>query len=65
MSYISKILITILISGSVYFYVKVKEIPSIPTLEEKWWASGSPQKEDTTIRPFKINISDEVNTYFF
>lgn len=33
---------------------------TLPTLQETWWGPGLPTKEDTSIKPFKINISDEV-----
>lgn len=33
----------------------------IPTLQETWWGPGLPTKEGRSIKPFKINISDEVD----
>ncbi|XP_066259194.1 juvenile hormone epoxide hydrolase 1-like [Euwallacea similis] len=35
----------------------VQEIPQYP---DTWWGKGDPSKEDTTIRPFKIDISNEI-----
>lgn len=35
--------------------------PSVPKLEPQWWGPGQqPAKEDTSIRPFKINVPDDV-----
>lgn len=35
-------------------------IPEKPILKDTWWGPGSPKAEDTSIKPFKINISDQV-----
>jgi len=46
--------------GSIgYFVLKDGEIPEIP---DQYWGSGTPKggKEDTSIRPFQINISEKV-----
>ncbi|XP_030766077.1 juvenile hormone epoxide hydrolase 1-like [Sitophilus oryzae] len=43
-----------------YFFLKSSKIPPVPTIEETWWGPGSPKKEDATIKPFKINVPDEV-----
>ncbi|XP_067008639.2 juvenile hormone epoxide hydrolase 1 [Anabrus simplex] len=32
----------------------------IPELEPTWWGPGAARKDDTTIKPFKINVSNEV-----
>lgn len=40
------------------------EVPPLPKIEETWWGPGKPGKEDTTIRPFKINVSEEVIIIF-
>ncbi|KAJ8938571.1 hypothetical protein NQ314_011430 [Rhamnusium bicolor] len=50
---------------SIYFlYLKVKsifyKIPPHPKLEDTWWGPRDQSKEDSSIKPFKINISDEV-----
>lgn len=37
------------------------EVPPLPQLEDTWWGPRDPSKEDTEIRPFKINVSDEVS----
>lgn len=37
------------------------QVPPKPELGEKWWGPGEPGKEDTSIKPFKINVPDEVN----
>lgn len=35
--------------------------PPVPTFEDTWWGPGKPTKEDTSIKPFKIKVPDEVN----
>ncbi|CAG9824999.1 unnamed protein product [Phaedon cochleariae] len=45
-------------------FMKVKpllEVPPVPKIEDTWWGPGQPGKSvDTSIRPFKINVPDEV-----
>lgn len=54
-------LIAAILSGILYFQFKSFFEPAhIPKLEEKWWGKGDPQKSYVKIRPFKIDISDEV-----
>lgn len=36
--------------------------PPIPQLKDQWWADGTPTVQDESIQPFKIEVSDEVNT---
>ncbi|XP_044269723.1 juvenile hormone epoxide hydrolase 1-like [Tribolium madens] len=43
-----------------YLIGKYLLTPTIPTLENTWWGSRDPTTEDTSIKPFKINISEEV-----
>lgn len=54
-------LIAAALSVIIYFQLKpIFELPQIPEVEEIWWGRGDPKKTDTKIRPFKIDISDEV-----
>lgn len=63
-----KVLYVVLIAGvaGVAYFLqglcKPKQV--IPPPDNQWWGPGTPGKEDTSIRPFKINISDKVNTEF-
>lgn len=44
-------------------YMKTKslfEVPPLPQLEDVWWGPRDPSQENTEIRPFKIDVSDEV-----
>ncbi|XP_017768877.1 PREDICTED: juvenile hormone epoxide hydrolase 1-like [Nicrophorus vespilloides] len=48
---------------AVFVGVKIKECsksPPIPTVPEPYWGPGKEVKDDTTIKPFKVNISDNV-----
>ncbi|XP_072376840.1 juvenile hormone epoxide hydrolase 1-like [Diabrotica undecimpunctata] len=36
------------------------QTPEVPDLGERWWKVAKPAKEDTSIKPFKIQISDEI-----
>ncbi|CAH1104541.1 unnamed protein product [Psylliodes chrysocephalus] len=57
-------LFAILIVGlGVFSYVKIKpifDVPEKPDLGEPWWKVSKPTKVDTSIRPFKIQVSNEI-----
>lgn len=45
-----------------YILMKLFREPEMPCLPQNpWWGEGKPQEEDTSIRPFTINIPDEVS----
>ncbi|CAH1183115.1 unnamed protein product [Phaedon cochleariae] len=54
----------IVLGLGVVTFIKVKpllEVPPVPQMEDTWWGPGQPGKSvDTSIRPFKINVPDEV-----
>ncbi|KAI4471871.1 epoxide hydrolase 1-related [Holotrichia oblita] len=57
--------IILLASAGFIIFVGIKlsqlsTVPPVPKLENEWWASGKPSEIDTSIRPFKINVSQEV-----
>ncbi|KAJ8925185.1 hypothetical protein NQ315_001370 [Exocentrus adspersus] len=57
------IAITSIIVVSVAIFLQVRtlyEVPPLPEIEETWWGPREPSKEDTEIREFKINVSNEV-----
>jgi len=57
---ISALLVAVL---AVAAYITVKpmfDVPEVPQLEEKWWKVSKPTKVDTSIKPFKIQVSDEI-----
>lgn len=60
MSLVLKIVLIITSVIVTYLYVRLTSIPNLPVLEEKWWGPGLPQKDDPTIRPFKIDVPKEV-----
>lgn len=39
--------------------------PPPPKLDEPWWGSGDPSKQDTSIRPFQVNVSEQVGLITF
>lgn len=43
-------------------YLKLNKVAPLPVLEEKWWGPGLAHKQETTIIPFKIDVSREVIT---
>jgi hypothetical protein len=34
--------------------------PPIPQIKDQWWGDGTPKVQDESIKPFKIEVSDEV-----
>lgn len=57
------ILKTVIVLVGVFLSIKSKSYfnaPPLPKIEETWWGPGAPKQEDTTVRPFKIKVSDEV-----
>ncbi|CAG9770470.1 unnamed protein product [Ceutorhynchus assimilis] len=43
------------------FYAKLCKVPEVPHFpEDTWWGKSEPVKEDTSIKPFKINVSKEI-----
>lgn len=46
------------------FVHKIKQLfktPEIPYLENTWWGSRPESEEDTSIKPFTVQVPDEVN----
>lgn len=64
MGAITKILLLSGVIGAVYIGYVVKEMlepPPLPVLKDDvWWGPGEARKVDESIRPFKIQISNEV-----
>nr|ARE68677.1 juvenile hormone epoxide hydrolase [Epicauta chinensis] len=48
---------TVLIGYAIH---QLLQVPPLPQLEDVWWGPRDATKEDTSIKPFKINVSDEV-----
>lgn len=49
---------------AVYLFYKIKtlaEPPETPQVDDIWWGPGNPAKVDSSIRPFKIDVSDAVS----
>jgi juvenile hormone epoxide hydrolase len=60
MGHILKLVFVIITVFIAYQISKLYETPPIPKLEDTWWGPRDPSKEDTSIQPFKIDISDSV-----
>lgn len=57
-------LVSILIAVSLYFKIKlVFESPAKPIVDDIWWGPGDPSTTDTNIKPFQINVSDDVSNF--
>jgi juvenile hormone epoxide hydrolase len=52
------VLILALAIGNVIYKANINEPVKVPP--ETWWGPGDPSKEDKSIVPFKINVSNEV-----
>lgn len=51
---------------AITLYSKIKPLvnyPEKPQVEDIWWGPGDASKVDTSIKPFKINIPDNVSFY--
>lgn len=49
--------------STIYMLFKVKDylyVPPIPAYEEQWWGPGEPHPVNESVRPFRINVSQEV-----
>ncbi|KAF5292135.1 hypothetical protein FQA39_LY14090 [Lamprigera yunnana] len=49
----------------VYAAIKMNNIfetPPVPNFEQEYWGPGAPSKDDASIRPFKINVPEQVLT---
>lgn len=57
----------LVILTSVILYMKIKPIfdfpekPQLDGIDDIWWGAGVPWKSDTSIKPFKIQVSDDVS----
>ncbi|KAF7279219.1 hypothetical protein GWI33_007537, partial [Rhynchophorus ferrugineus] len=55
-----KLIFPLILVGVGYVYFILTKLPPVPTIPETYWGPGQPKPDDTTIRPFKIDIPDEV-----
>jgi hypothetical protein len=61
MGLILKLVLAIITVFIAYQISKLYETPPIPNLEDTWWGPRDSSKEDTSIQPFKIDVSDTVS----
>lgn len=64
MGFLRKLLLIGSALGAVYISQLCLKNPPIPQLKDEWWAGGTPKVQDESIKPFKIEVSDEVCQYF-
>lgn len=62
MGVFTKLSLLVILTLAILIYLKLNKVPPLPVLEEKWWGLGLAHKQETTIIPFKIDISSEVIT---
>lgn len=58
-----KIVLVVFAALAAYVGFQIKgmlDAPEVPKLDEPWWGPGKPGQDDTAIKPFKINVPDEV-----
>ena len=58
-----KITLILLTTFVIYLGIKINtlfEVPPIPNFENEYWGPGKPTKDDKTIRPFKIDVPEQV-----
>lgn len=59
------IISTVVVIAAILVGVKlvITKVPDPPELDlQKWWGTGKkPEKQDESIRPFKIDFNDTVN----
>lgn len=61
MGIVRKILIVLVAVLSWYIAVKINTVPDLPKLEPNpWWGPGESREQNTKIRPFKIDIPQQV-----
>ncbi len=60
MAFLRKLL---LIGGALFavFLAQLFKTPPIPQIKDQWWGEGNPKLQDETIKPFQIDIPDEVS----
>lgn len=58
---ISSVAVVLLaIAAAFYYHHTTVFTDPAPTLPRQWWGIGSPTKDDTTVKPFKIDFPKEV-----
>ena len=64
MGFVFKLFIIGSAFSAVYLASFLHRNTPIPRLNEEWWAEGKPAIKDESIKPFKIDVPDEVNQAF-
>ena len=59
MAFIRKLLLIFGALAAIYI-AQLFKIPPIPQIKDEWWGEGNPKLQDETIKPFKIEIPNEV-----
>lgn len=62
MGFLRVLVVGLLVAGVGHLVWRGMQEPPPPYIDPNpWWGSGKPGPEDTTIRPFKINVSKPVS----
>lgn len=60
MGFLNKLLLIGSALSAVYISQLFLKNPPIPQIKDQWWGDGTPKVQDESIKPFKIEVSDEV-----
>lgn len=60
---LSALVSVLAVLGALYYDHITSFSGPVPVLEKEWWGNGSPRKDDTTIKPFKVDFCKEVNNF--
>lgn len=50
----------VILAGVLYGYLQLNKVTEPPVFPNTWWGSRDPAKEDSRIKPFKIDVSQDV-----
>lgn len=59
----SALVLVLAVLGGLYYDHITSFSGPVPVIEKEWWGNGSPRKDDTTIKSFKVDFRKEVNNF--
>ncbi|XP_031346451.1 juvenile hormone epoxide hydrolase 1-like [Photinus pyralis] len=63
MGFLRKVFLLLFTTFIVYLGIKIHsslQLPPLPNFDNEYWGRGKPTKDDIAVRPFKINVPDQV-----